>query len=568
MNLKKKVHIISIQEEYLTIISKQVKEVMGDLIIVSPLTMKDLEMDLIKPGEIVILSNEMIKGIASHFIPASCPSIVAKRDINFANTKALMDMSPGQKILVINDTKTNAEETVQSLRATFFEHKYDIYDLVHPIPEDVDCIITPGESHLVPQYFKKVIDIGPRLLDIDTFIQLAEFIHCEVDHNSLFKRFMKSQVSLSQISYNLTTKRTIQVKTINENAEYSFSKMVAESKAMKQVIQLAKNFAHTQHVIHLQGEIGTGKRMLAHAIHREANQSGAPFMSLNCSVLPPLQLETELFGEENEDIITIGLIEQAQHGTIYLEEIEEMPHSVQKRLSQWIEKQNIAKENGSERNQFMLITSGLQPLEHLVDKGLLLRSFFYQLASFSIRLPSLKERQEDFEPLIEAIKKRLHRNHLTILPNALQVLKNYRWTGNVKELYNAITYLSCLNKNVIDLDALPPYMRMPAPDKNNQLLSEQEAEDIIAKIEEHGFLVESIKILEAFKKGKKERMSFGRMTLKKILDKQGIMLSEQQLRIRMEVLQTLGLLHVRQGRAGTTITQLGEVFLDHYMSVV
>ncbi|MBL5779357.1 hypothetical protein HV438_14125 [Bacillus sporothermodurans] len=145
----------------------------------------------------------------------------------------------------------------------------------------------------------------------------------------------------------------------------------------------------------------------------------------------------------------------------------------------------------------------------------------------------------------------------------MERLKNYRWKENVKELYNTISYLSFLDKPIIDIHMLPLYIQ---GDKEsfNQVLSSQEiqVDKIIEVIEEHGFIEESTAILKAFHEGKRKRESYGRLKLMDILLKKEIRLTEQQLRMRLEVLQDLGLLNVRKGRAGTTISKLGEQFLE------
>jgi sigma-54 dependent transcriptional regulator, acetoin dehydrogenase operon transcriptional activator AcoR len=563
----KKLHIISIQEEYLGLISRQMKEVMGDMVTISPITIKDLKENIIHQEDIVILSNDLIKGLASHYIPDGCPCIIAKRDINIANTKEIIEMEPGKNILVINDTRGNAEETVESLRNTFFEHQYFIYNPLEPVSKNIDCIITPGENNLVPQNLKQVIDIGPRLLEIGTFLEIADLLDHKVELQSFVKRYIKSLVSLSEDStYIVANKKTIAVKTIKERTVYTFSEIVANSLKMKKAIMLANSFCNTKQAIHVQGEIGTGKKMVAQAIHHETNNAKGPFISVNCSSLPKNQLEKELFGEEMEDIITIGLIEQATKGTLYIAEIEEMPIPVQKRLSQMIESNRVIKVNGttSEPIQTRIITSSYYSLEDLVNSEKLLHSLYYQLASFTVHLPSLSERIEDFDLLIEDIKKRLNREQLTIQPDALEMLKKHSWTGNVKELYNTITYLSSLGINHINVDSLPNYIHSHQTPLKGTPITNDTIIEIIARIEEHGFLDESVRILKAFADGKKERVSFGRITLKKILETQNILLSEQQLRIRLEILEELSLLNVRQGRAGTTISRFGEEFLAMY----
>jgi hypothetical protein len=323
--MKRKVHVLSIQEEYLRIISTQLIEVLGDRIEIAPLTVKDLKMNIILPNDIVILSKEILKGITRPFIPGSCPIIIGKREINIVNTKELIRLPDGQNILVVNDTIEHSKETAFSLENIYFEHRYFVDDGVSPIPDSIDYIVTPGEKQLVPQHFTNVIDIGPRLLDYQTFLELSNLIDENYDKHHLINRFMKSQISLA--------------------------------------------------------------------------------------------------------------------------------------------------------NEFI----------------------------------------DDLDKITEANRKVFMKND---------------------------------PKNE------------PA-ESNNDLLTEDQINIITSKIEEHGFLEESIKILDLFKGGKQQFQSFGRLKLKQMLEVNGFNLSEQQVRIRLEVLQELGLLLARQGRGGTTITTLGEKFLKN-----
>lgn len=195
---KKKVHVISIQESYLNIIAYQLLEILGDEIDLSALTIQQLTTDIIDKKDIVVLSKEILKGITRTFIPDSCPIIIASRDINIVNTKELLLLPKGKQILVVNDTMEHAEETAISLENIIFEHEYIAYDLIQPIPANVDVIVTPGELSLVPKHFDNVIDIGPRVLDFKTVLEIANCLDIEFGEFTLMNRYMKSQVSIAE----------------------------------------------------------------------------------------------------------------------------------------------------------------------------------------------------------------------------------------------------------------------------------------------------------------------------------------------------------------------------------
>lgn len=561
---KQKLHIISFQEEYL-VLAKQLNEIFGDRVQIFSTTIKDLRHNMVQSGDLVVLSHNQMRGLVAHFLPDDCSYIVAKRDINYMNTKGLIDFPDGQKILVVNDTQINTEETVVSLTETYFEHSYISYNPMKPFPNGIDYIITPGEEHLLPNGLSKVMDIGIRVVDIETVIEISELLKLDIEMTVLLKRYIKSLVPFSKgySPYDPKNKKKI-VKDISNKAIYQFSDIVTESIKMKETVTLAQKFAPLNQPIFIEGEVGTGKKMVAQAIHNESFYRKGSFVVLHCSSKSEDVLKKELFGIEEKGSITIGLLEMADNGTLYIDEVSELPLSIQKDLFQVINTKEMVRMVGGETIPInvRVIISNTKPLESFVKKKSILQELYYLVAPFSIVMPLLVERKEDFEYLIDYIKKRLHREELLISTAALRLLKKYSWTGNVKELYNVISYLACLGKDKIDVDSLPLYIRPQKEMLDKIKDAHLDIEAIVAKIEEHGFLDESIRILSVFAEGKKELTSFGRQILKKRLEEHGLFLSEQQLRARMEVLQELGLLNVRLGRAGTTISRLGEMFLQ------
>lgn len=200
--MKTKIHIISIEEAYLTTISKQLELIFGDIALFSTLVVRDLNKDSIAENDIVILSRAILMGVTRHAIPKSCKTIVAHREVNIANTKQLIDLPPGQNILIVNDTLENAQESLDSLKNIFFTHKYYLDDETKPngiLYEDIDYIVTPDEMDFVPSTFSNVINIGPRLLSYGTVWEIAELLGASITHEQLVNRYMKSQVSFAQL---------------------------------------------------------------------------------------------------------------------------------------------------------------------------------------------------------------------------------------------------------------------------------------------------------------------------------------------------------------------------------
>ncbi|MGV3466283.1 MAG: sigma 54-interacting transcriptional regulator [Heyndrickxia sp.] len=565
---KVKLHIISIEEKYLATTTRQLKEVFRNLVQLSPTTIKDLQNNTIESGDIVILSSGTILGFASQFIPEGCPCIIAKREINYGNMKEIIDLPPGRNILVVNDNKRNTEETVQSLRESFFEHHFFGYDPSKPFPSDIDYIVTPDETHLLPSGLGKLIDIGMRLLDIDVFLEVSKLLSLEIELSTLLKRYMKSIILLSNgHSYNEVKDGKEIIKDVRDLAGYHFSDIIAQSQIMEKTIKQAKDFSKTNQPVYLYGEAGTGKNMIAQAIHNDSYYQMGPFVIYHCGFRTHNELEKELFGMENGEDITIGLLERANEGTLYIAAINELPMFLQKRLLRVMESKKLERVNGTRliTANVRIIASSLYSLEKLQKEGLIYPELAQSFAPCITHIPSLSERKEDLEDLIENIKKRLKRKDLIFSSKVMERFKNHHWKENVKELYNTVSYLSFLYEPIIDIQMLPLYLQEDKDSFGSVLTNQKDQmEGIIDKIEEHGFIEENIAILSVFYEGKQERESYGRLRLLQKLVNKEIELTEQQLRMRLEVLQELKLLKVRKGRSGTTISNLGERFLEFY----
>ncbi|ALS79589.1 hypothetical protein ACQKDD_07190 [Planococcus kocurii] len=194
----RKLHIIARQKAYLNTISNQLLEIFGDSITLSSTTVQDMTKDLVLKNDIVVLSKEVLIGITRPFIPETCPVILAKREVNIVATKKLLSLPKKQQILIINDTSEHAVETVNSLRNIFFEHEYSAYDSISSIEPTTDWIVTPGEIELVPKGFTNVIDIGPRIVDFNTVLEISSCLDMNISQASLMNRFFKSQLVVSE----------------------------------------------------------------------------------------------------------------------------------------------------------------------------------------------------------------------------------------------------------------------------------------------------------------------------------------------------------------------------------
>src|SRR5262249_40043057 len=202
-------------------------------------------------------------------------------------------------------------------------------------------------------------------------------------------------------------------------------------------------------VVLIRGETGTGKELVARAIHRYSNRSEQPFVIVNCVAIPEALLESELFGHEQgaftgAQTMRVGKFEQADQGTIFLDEIGDMSLATQAKLLRVLQESAIRRIGGREliSVDVRVLAATHRDLEKAVAEGTFREDLYYRLNDASIRLPSLRERREDIRPLVHHF---LHLNlgkaasePTSICAEALRILQYYSWPGNVRELKNVV----------------------------------------------------------------------------------------------------------------------------------
>jgi transcriptional regulator, propionate catabolism operon regulatory protein len=230
-------------------------------------------------------------------------------------------------------------------------------------------------------------------------------------------------------------------------AKWSLDQMVAKSKSMESLLSLARKYALTDSTVLLQGESGTGKEMLAQGIHLASRRKTGPFVAINCAALPENLLESELFGYEEGSFTGArkggkpGLFELAHHGTIFLDEMGELPLVLQARLLRVLQEREVMRIGGNTviPVDVRIIAATNRNLVDQVHKGLFREDLFFRLAILVLRIPPLRERAEDIPYLIEAFLRDWNRtNTLKLSEEDIRKLQNYSWPGNVRELNNFI----------------------------------------------------------------------------------------------------------------------------------
>ena len=236
-----------------------------------------------------------------------------------------------------------------------------------------------------------------------------------------------------------------------------FPRIVGEDPALQEAARAMQRIAPTETTVLLLGESGTGKELFARAIHQLSGRAGKPFVALNCAAIPETLVENELFGHERgaftgADSRRAGKFELAHGGTIFLDEIGELPAAVQSKLLRVLEEHVVERLGGSApfRADVRVIAATNRDLESAAEAGKFRRDLYYRLAAFPIRIPPLRERGGDVERiaehLLERFRRELRKPGLGLAPDALAALRAHSWPGNVRELANVLERAAILNE--------------------------------------------------------------------------------------------------------------------------
>lgn len=235
-----------------------------------------------------------------------------------------------------------------------------------------------------------------------------------------------------------------------EGTKYSFDSIITRNPKMEYLKKVGKRAAETNSTVLITGESGTGKELFAHAIHRASYRRAEPFIAINCAAIPRDLLESELFGYDRGAFTGArregkpGKFEQALGGTIFLDEIGDMPLEMQAKILRVLESKEFERIGSNKKIAFdaRVIAATNENLEEAVTKGKFREDLYYRLNVVSIDIPPLRERKEDIEPLANHILKYLLQEmklgEKEITKETMKILKKYNWPGNVRELRNVL----------------------------------------------------------------------------------------------------------------------------------
>ncbi|MFD0826265.1 sigma 54-interacting transcriptional regulator [Neobacillus sp. M.A.Huq-85] len=597
--------------------------------------------------------------------------IVGKRTVHHEYIDKLLRIPEGSAVLLVNDDHDATISLIESLYQLGVDHiQFIPFQKGRLFYKNVQIAVSPGETHLCPSYIKEVIDIGVRLFDMTTILEVVERCGLNKDISSkISERYIRNIIELQrkllvaernakQMSEHIqnvlgtvddgilvvnqegritvfnhslaalfhviaqdvvnkyiehvmnrrdmiefimngkddskffdingvdvvifrsqivgentivaTFKSVHQAFEIEKTAQremqdkrfytkYSFHDIIGEHVGMKECKQIARKFALSEHPILIQGKTGTGKELFAHAIHEHSMRKNGPFLAVNCSALTETILESELFGYEEGTFTGAqrggkkGLFELADNGTIFLDEIGDISLTVQSHLLRVLQEGEIRRIGGGRiiPINVRVITATNKDLQGKIREGSFRSDLFYRLNVLNLSIPPLNERRADIPLLIKHLITKSGK-WVKLEQDVLEYFMQYEWPGNIRELKSTIDYmLTVCEGNVVTKRDLPSFLGQAG----DSIKSEYFACESMLEMQEHAFILEVIK--QYNEKGK----AASRELISRQSKETDFALSPQQIRRRLDILETEGFVVKGRGRAGTKITADGIEYL-------
>ncbi|MEQ8787161.1 MAG: sigma-54 dependent transcriptional regulator [Pirellulaceae bacterium] len=315
---------------------------------------------------------------------------------------------------------------------------------------------------------------------------------------------------------------------------FGFEGIIAVSDLMKKVIERLKRIAPTDAGVLIRGDSGTGKELVAQAIHQNSPRKNKPFVALNCGAVAEHLVESELFGHVKgafTDALSdrVGKFEYANGGTLFLDEVGDMPAATQIKLLRVLEEREITRvgDNKPIKVNVRVLSATNRDLEDAIRDGSFRNDLYYRLKVVTVDLPPLADRREDIVPLVDAFRRQFARRHQktvkNVSPAVMRRFFDYDWPGNVRQLRNVVENMVVLDiDEVLDLDDLPPDLEVPAKEIDQQV-NEGPGNLIGCPMDviERWAITETLKLTNGNREEAARILGIGARTLYRKLDKYG-----------------------------------------------
>ena len=364
------------------------------------------------------------------------------------------------KILVVDDDSASIEAVIEVLE----REGYDLsaasggHEALRLLAsEDIDVVITDEKmpdlsgidllKHIKDNYPYTQVIILTGYGSIDSAVQATK-----AGADGYLEKPIQINI-LRQTAKNALEKRSLFLQNVNLREQlddkFGFANIIGTSKPMQELFRMIRLVAPTNATVLIRGESGVGKELIANAIHNHSRRKDNPYRTINCGALYRELLESELFGHERGAFTgatarKLGLFEQADGGTLLLDEVGEMGPETQVKFLRVLEGQEFTRLGGDKpiKTDVRIIAATNADLEEAVKNGKFRNDLYHRINRFPIRVPPLRERREDIPLLVSAFIKEFSKEHersiSDITPQAMDYLKNAAWDGNIRELRNAI----------------------------------------------------------------------------------------------------------------------------------
>ena len=498
-------------------------------------------------------------------INVGCREIGFDTIMRIKNSLGIVDDELGLKLLQYISTIVEPQNDLNTSYVENFLRNSMLNEYLYDIPSALILVSNEGQiiyaNRRAREFFEKdssghayyISAIDREIFKaIDGNDEISKKVVALSDRNYILDK-VPLRIGSTQIGYYVTLQDEAEIKdmeiSLNKKliekglfAKYTFNDIRRSCPVMTEAVELAKKAAVTEYNILITGESGTGKELFAQSIHNYSNRKDKPFIGVNCAAIPESLLESELFGYE-EGAFTgaskkgkIGYFEQANHGTIFLDEIGDISPKLQVRLLRVLQERQVMR-IGSDRVinvDVRIIAATNRDLKKEVEKGTFRSDLYYRLNTLHILVPPLRERKED---ILLLFKWFLKDDYVRISQKDRNLLLGYSWPGNVRELENCALYYMTLGK-------------LPEQFHSKELMQTGERDqDIQEKIKNS--------VLEILFKRNSLGHGTGRMTVLELLRKEENDISDVQLRVILAELQQQGLITIGRGRQGMKLTEEG-----------
>ncbi len=550
-------------------------------------TIENITSDLLIFSSQIVLEEMKASGLFHQELYETNPLkdyIVCNRTINIDYIDEVLQIPLGSEVFFVNDVLETASICISHLLELGIDHITYVpyYPGASENPE-IEVAITAGESQFVPSYCKKVIDLGPRVIDAISMYRIVEkvgMIH--FDATNIMKKYLQKIINISKKLADTNDQVEILKNSVRHRlkekghfAKHSFDHIVGKSKALTESIERAKKLAETELTILIEGESGTGKELFASAIHNHSHRKDGPFLAANFSALPEELVESELFGYE-EGAFTgakkggkIGLFELAEGGTIFLDEVGDISPKVQTRLLRVLQEKEIMPIGGGKikKVDIRIIAATNKNLKEMAKNNQFRSDLYYRLKIGCIYIPPLRDRKEDIRDLVYYFIKAETKKKIPVNESVFKEFEKYAWHGNVREISSTIQYMLAISKKEeLEFDDLPDenFFEMTEDDsiENKKYINIEF--DNFTKLEEkkRELDAETETVLWVIYKLQEEAITCSRERIVIEMQKTKFNLTENQVRNRLKILEENEYIYKNKGKRGTILRKIGKNYIE------